>query len=172
MFKGLSRKIIDFYTKEKELNISLFKLLGTGGILVSIFGAVQDLFTSSDLMGTLINLMAALASVALMWFVHTTRKYLVGYLITTVLVFMLLFAWLFLSTGAMEGSIPYFFTFGIVFTLMMYKGVLLAVMEVLQIAFYLGVCWFSYKYPEYVTQFETSDKQFFDQMAGHAQLRQ
>ena len=166
MFAGIKRKIIDFYTKEKELNISLFKLLGTGGILVSLIGAVQDTFTSSDYTGTVINLLAALASACLMWFVHTTRKYVVGYLLTSVVVFMILFAWLFLETGGMEGSIPYFFTFGIVFTMMMYKGVLLLVMETVQTAFYIGVCWFSYKYPEHVTPFETAEKQFFDQMAG------
>ena len=164
--RSLKKTIIDFYTKEKSLDVSLFKLLGTGGIAVSLTGAIQDMFTSSDLMGTVINLLAALASVILMWFVHTTRKYIVGYLITSVVVFMALFAWLFLETGAMLGSIPYFFSFGIVFTLLMYKGALLWIMEVIQILFYTGVCWFSYKYPEYVAEFETPEKQFYDQLAG------
>ena len=166
MFTRLKKWIIDFYTKEKELDISLFKLLGTAGILISLVGAVQDAFTSSDLMGTLINLLAALASLVLMWFVHTTRKYLIGYLITSVSVFMILFAWLFLETGGMNGSIPYFFTFGIIFTLFMYKGKLLIVMETLQVTFYIGVCWFSFMHPEYVTPFGSAKKQFYDQMAG------
>ncbi len=166
MLKGLKQFIIDFYIKEKELNIRLFKLLGTGGVLVSLVGAVQDIFTSSDYMGSLINLLAALASICLMGYVHTTRKYIVGYLLTSVSVFMFLFAWLFLETGAMNGSIPYFFAFGIVFTLLMYKGALMYVMEIVQIVFYIAVCVFSYKYPEYVKQFESAEKQFYDQMAG------
>ena len=166
MLKGLKQFIIDFYIKEKELDIRLFKLLGTGGVLVSLIGAVQDIFTSSDYMGSLINLLAALSSICLMGFVHTTRKYIVGYLLTSASVFMFLFAWLFMETGAMNGSIPYFFAFGMVFTLLMYKGVLMYIMEILQIAFYIAVCWFSYKYPEYVQQFESAEKQFYDQMAG------
>ncbi len=166
MFGKLKESIVEFYTKEKEPDIRLFKLLGTGGIAVSIIGAVQDLFTSSDFTGSLINLIAALASICLMWFVHSTGKYLVGYLLTTVSVFMLLFAWMFLETGAMNGSIGYFFAFGMVFTLLMYKGVLRYVMEIVQTLFYVAVCWFSYKYPEYVTPFENGEKQFFDQMAG------
>ena len=166
MFLKLKKWIIDFYTKEKELDISLFKLLGTAGILVSIIGAVQSLFISSDYIGTVINLLAALASICLVWFVHTTRKYIIGYIITSVGIFMGLFAWLFFEMGGMNGSMPYFFTFGIVFTLLMYKGVLLIVMETVQTIFYLAVCWFSYIHPEYVTPFESNEKQFFDQLAG------
>ena len=166
MLTGLKDLIRDFYTKDKELDIRLFKLLGTGGILVSLVGAVQDLFTSSDFTGSLINLLAALASICLIAFVDSTGKYLVGYLLTTVSVFMLLFAWLFLETGAMNGSIPYFFAFGMVFTLLMYKGVLMYIMETVQTLFYIAVCWFSYRYPAYVVPFESEKDQFFDQMAG------
>lgn len=166
MINGLKQFIIDFYIKEKELDIRLFKLLGTGGVLVSLVGAVQDMFTSSDYTGTLINPLAALASLCLMGYVHTTRKYLAGYLLTSVSVFMFLFGWLFLETGGMNGSIPYFFAFGMIFTLLMYKGILMYVMELVQIAFYLAVCWFSYKYPEFVTPFENAEKQFYDQLAG------
>ena len=166
MFAKIKRNILDFYLKENELDISLFKLLGTAGVLISVVGGIQNLFASSDYMGTIINLLAALASIGLMWFVHTTRKYLIGYLITSVSVFMVLFAWLFFELGGMNGSIPYFFTFGIVFTLLMYKGILLIVMETVTTIFYIGVCWFSYLHPEYITPFETEGKQFFDQIAG------
>lgn len=166
MLTGLKDLIRDFYTKDKELDIRLFKLLGTGGILVSLVGAVQDIFTSSDFTGSLINLLAALASVCLIAFVDSTGKYLAGYLLTSVSVFMVLFAWLFLETGGMNGSIPYFFTFGMVFTLLMYKGVLMYIMETVQILFYIAVCWFSYKYPSFVVPFESEKDQFFDQMAG------
>lgn len=166
MLTGLKDLIRDFYTKDKELDIRLFKLLGTGGILVSLVGAVQDIFTSSDFTGSLINLLAALASVCLIAFVDSTGKYLAGYLLTSVSVFMVLFAWLFLETGGMNGSIPYFFAFGMVFTLLMYKGVLMYIMETVQILFYIAVCWFSYKYPSFVVPFESEKDQFFDQMAG------
>ena len=166
MFKALKQSIVNFYIKESAPDIRLFKLLGTGGIIVSIMGAIQDIFTSSDLTGSLINMLAALASICLMWYVHSTGKYLIGYLLTTVSVFMFLFAWLFLETGGMNGSIPYFFAFGMVFTLLMYKGALRYIMTTVQTLFYVAVCWFSYKYPQYVVPFENEEKQFYDQMAG------
>ena len=161
MFTGLKKRIIDFYTKEKEFDVRLFKLLGTAGVLVSILGAA---FSNSQ--GRLINLIAALASVCLMWFVHATGKYLIGYLITTVVVFMGLFTWLFLVMGGINGAIPYFFAFGIVFTLLMYKGVLQLVMEIIQIAYYVLVCVFSYNHPELVKAFENPWDQFFGQIIG------
>ena len=161
MFTGLKKRIIDFYTKEKEFDVRLFKLLGTAGVLVSILGAA---FSNSQ--GRLINLIAALASVCLMWFVHATGQYLIGYLITTVVVFMGLFTWLFLVMGGINGAIPYFFAFGIVFTLLMYKGVLQLVMEIIQIAYYVLVCVFSYNHPELVKAFENPWDQFFGQIIG------
>ena len=161
MFTGLKKKIIDFYTKEKEFDVRLFKLLGTAGVLVSFLGAA---FSNST--GRLINLIAALASVCLMWFVHATGRYIIGYLITTVVVFMGIFTWLFLVMGGMNGAIPYFFAFGIVFTLLMYKGFLQLVMETIQIAYYIFVCIFSYNHPEFVRAFEKPWDQFFGQIVG------
>ena len=63
--KKIMKRIIGFYIDEHELDISMFKLLGTAGVLVSLIGAVQDSFTSSDYKGTIINLLAALASAIL-----------------------------------------------------------------------------------------------------------
>ena len=91
MFKGLKDGIVNFYVKEKELDISMIKLLGTAGIMISLVGAVQAIFTSFDSKGLLINILAALASLGLMIFVHATRKYLAGYLITSIGIFMILF---------------------------------------------------------------------------------
>ncbi|MBE5870165.1 MAG: response regulator [Lachnospiraceae bacterium] len=166
MKTGLHKKIVSFYTKEKELDILLFKVLGTAGFIVSLIGSIQSLFTLQDFTGFGINLLAAFASVGLLWFVHMTKKYVIGYLITSVSIFMILFAWLFMEMGGMEGSMPYFFMFGIVFTLMMYKGKLLIIMETLQSTFYMLVCFFSFRHPEYIQKFDSPGNQFSDQVAG------
>lgn len=105
-------------------------------------------------------------SVLLMWFVHTTKKYIVGYLLTTVFIFSGLFAMLFFTTGGLEGSMPYFFSFAIVFTALMYSGWLLVVIESFQTIFYFTVCLVSVRHPEYVVCFETPKAQFIDQMVG------
>ena len=166
MISNLRKAIFKFYKEDNELEVTLFKLLGTAGILVSIIGSIQSFLTFSDYMGALINLLAALASACLIGFVHATKKYTVGYIITTVCIFMGLFTWLFMEMGGLNGSMPYFFAFGIIFTALMYKGVLLYLMEVLQIVYYAGVCVFGYRHPEYITQFDTAEAQFADQLMG------
>ncbi len=159
-------KILKFYTKETELDVILFKILGTAGFTISIVGAIQSFFTAADYISSLVNLAAAFASVCLMLFVDKTKKYVVGYLITSVSIFMILFGMLFMEMGGLYGSMPYFFMFGIVFTLLMYKGKLLYLMEFLQISFYVGICLFSFLHPEYVKSFNTPEDMFADQLAG------
>ncbi|MCR5784964.1 MAG: response regulator [Eubacterium sp.] len=166
MKTGLKDRFLGFYTKEKELDITLFKILGTAGILISIVGALQSLFTAGDYISSLINVGAALASVCLLIFVDRTKKYIIGYLITSVGIFMFLFGWLFLEMGGLYGSMPYFFMFGIVFTLMMYRGLLLYIVEMVQIMFYVWLCYFSFLNPQYVKAFETEKDQIADQIAG------
>ncbi|MCR5717270.1 MAG: response regulator, partial [Lachnospiraceae bacterium] len=162
----LPKHILKFYTKESELNVIFFKMLGTAGIAISLIGAIQSLITAGDIIGCMINLIAAIASVILMVFVDRTGKYVVGYLITSFGIFMALFGMLFLQMGGLYGSMPYFFSFGILFTLLMYQGWLLYVMELIHVVFYVGICYFSYIHPEHVKMFDTPGAQFSDQIAG------
>ena len=99
------------------------------------------------------------------WFIdfYTTSN-TIGYIIISVCIFMGLFAWMFFKTGGMNGPIPFLFVFGIVFGFLMYKGILLVIMVSVQTLFYIAVCWISYKYPEYVAPYVSSDSRVFVQM--------
>ncbi|MCR4756704.1 MAG: response regulator [Butyrivibrio sp.] len=164
--KTLLTNLINFYKKETELNVVFFKLLGTAGIIISIIGAIQSLFTLTDWTGFLINMSAAVGSVALILFVDRTGHYIIGYLITSFGIFIGLFGLLFFEMGGLYGSMPFFFSFGILFTLLMYRGWLLYLMEAIHIIYYIGLCHIAYMYPEYVTPFETPSAQFIDQITG------
>lgn len=154
----------NYFTKNKEIDVILFKVLGTSGAIVSVIAAIQSF--SQTISGGLINLATAALSVGLLWFVDKTDKYVIGYLVTTAGVFMGLFTALFLEMGGLDGSIPYFFMFALVYTSMMYKGVLLVAMESLLIAYYSGLCVYAYMKPEVITPFETDGARFTDQMVG------
>ncbi|MBR4345045.1 MAG: response regulator [Lachnospiraceae bacterium] len=166
MIYKIKTAIIKFYREENDLDVTFFKMLGTAGILVSLIGSIQSLFTLTDFMGALINLLAAGASLCLIMFVHITKKYIIGYLVTSVSIFMGLFTWLFFEMGGLNGSMPYFFAFGIIFTVLMYKGILLYIMEFIQIMYYIGVCIFGYSHPEYISNFDSVNTQFADQLTG------
>lgn len=164
--RSLYDYLVHYYTKDTEMDITLFKILGTAGILVSIASGMQSIVTGISLVGGLIDFLAAFASVLLMWFVDKTGKYVIGYIITSVGIFMILFSVLFFEMGGMEGSMTYFFAFGIVFVFLMYSGKLLVIMEILQVAVYTFVCVYSMLHPESVTQLATEQDQFLDRLVG------
>ena len=156
----------NYYTKDTEIDITLFKILGTAGILISLLAGTQSIVTGISVIGGLTDYFAAFASILLLWFVDKTGKYVYGYIITSIGIFMILFSVLFFEMGGMEGSMPYFFAFGIVFVFLMFKGKLLVIMEILQVAVYTFVCVYSVLNPESVTPFASERERFIDQLTG------
>ena len=73
---------------------------------------------------------------------------------------------LFFESGGLYGSMPYFFSFGVLFTLLMYKGKLLVFMELLHVSFYVAIAYIAHMHPETVKTFDTPAGQFFDQVSG------
>lgn len=164
--KKLFDYFIHYITKDSAIEPTLFKILGISGIVVSLISGTQTIVSGISLFGGLIDYAAALLSVLLLWFVDKTQKYVIGYLLTQLGVFMALFAVLFFDMGGMSGSMTYFFSFGLVFSFLMFKGVLLIVMESLELGFYIFLCLFAYFNPSSVTPFETARDQFIDQVVG------
>lgn len=164
--KKIWKAFIFYLTKDKKTEISLFKILGISGILVSIISGIQSITAGISLSGGLIDFGAALLSALLMWFVDRTHRYVVGYILTEIGVFMTLFGILFFEMGGMSGSMTYFFSFGLVFTFLMFRKAMLVIMETLQVAVYLFIMLFSVRYPETVTPFTDYKSQIIDQIVG------
>lgn len=167
MIKKIRNAIADYYTKEQEINITLFKILGVAGVIVSFVAAIESLIAGGTAKNAaVINFMAGIMAILLLWFVEQSGEYVVGYLITTVTVFMGLFAVLFFKSGGMDGSMPYFFVFGLVFSFMMYEGILLSIVVIIEMLFYTSICVFSLRNPGYVTAFESPEAAFIDKLTG------
>ena len=139
-----------YINKNPELNIRLFKILGIGGFTVSVLSGFYSLFEDGFVSGVF-NFVAALMSVLLLYFVEKTGRYILGYVITTVAVFMGVFALLYFGNAGIEGALPYFFVFSIVFTFLMFQGALLVVMASVLSFFYLALIFLELKYPELLT---------------------
>ena len=164
--KKLKDKFLHYIKKDSEIEITLFKVLGIAGILVSVFAGLQSILMGLSISGGLINFVAAILSFLLLWFVDKTGKYVVGYIITTVAVFMGLFTMLFFEMGGLYGSMPYFFTFSLVFSFLMFRGKLLIVMETIETLYYVGVCCVAYVYPQLVTDYVSEEDMLLDQVTG------
>lgn len=167
MIKKVFEAVLSYFVKEHELNITLFKILGITGVIVSIVAGIESAIAGGTAKnGALIDFLAAIMAMLLLWFVEQSGKYVIGYLVTVVTVFMGLFTVLFFKGGGMEGSIPYFFVFGLVFSFMMFEGALLAVVGIVEMLYYTFICIFSVLHPEYVTPFESVNAEFVDKMTG------
>jgi len=162
---SLKNSFIHYLTKKEDLDRKLFKVLGIAGVIVSLIASVQSLIIGI-IDGGLINIAAAILSVALLYFVDRTGKYFLGYIITVITVFMGLFAGLFFEMGGMNGSMISFFAFSLAFSFLMFKGWTLFIVEVTEIIFYSFVCYYSIQFPESVTPFETASDRFTDQVMG------
>lgn len=162
----LREKFLHYLKKDSEIDVTLFKVLGIAGVLVSIFAGLQSLLMGLSVSTGFINFGAAALSILLLWFVDKTGKYVIGYIITTVGVFMGLFTMLFFEMGGIYGSMPYFFAFALVFSFLMFRGKLLIVMETIETIYYIGVCYFGYIHPEYVTTYTSEENMLLDQITG------
>lgn len=162
----IKRVLSKYFNKELELNVRLFNLLAIGGIVVSIISAVQSFIGSLSIFGSIINIVAAICSYLLIYFVNKTKRYTAGFIITVLAVFMGLFGALFFSMGGTVGSIPYFFIFAIVFTFLMFHGKLLYITATVQTLYYIGICFVAYLYPETVTPFEGPKQQLQEIIMG------
>lgn len=145
------KKLGNYITRVPELNIVLFKIMGIGGICVSIIAGTYSIFVGGPLM-VAVNFLAAVLAFLLLLYVEKTGKYVVGYIITEIVVFMILFSVLFLRGGGIEGALPYFFVFSLIFTFLMFQGRLLVLMETLMSGFYIFVIIFSVRYPQFVAE--------------------
>lgn len=154
-----------YIMRKPEIDIILFKILGLGGILVSIVSAVYNLCMHSYMNAGII-FSAIVLSVILLWFVEQTGKYVIGYLIIVVCVFLGLFTVLYLRSGGMDGSLPFFFVFSLIFSFLMFRNRLLIVVIVVEAVYYLGLGIVTYRHPELVTPFNSELSRLMSQMFG------
>lgn len=161
----LRDKFIHYLTKKEDLDRKLFKVLGLAGIIVSITAGIQSL-SIGMLDGGIINLLAAICSASLLYFVDKTGRYFIGYILTVLSVFMGLFTVMFFEMGGMYGSMMSFFAFSLAFSFLMFKGWTLVVVEIVEIVYYTAVCYYSVKFPDSVQAFDTPADRFIDQIVG------
>lgn len=151
--------------RKPELDIILFKILGIGGIAVSIITGIYSL-TQTAFVSALADFGAAVFSVFLLYFVEKTGKYVVGYIITEIGVFMGVFTILFFVDGGIDGALPFFFSFALIFTFLMFQDYLLIIMETLLTGYYLFICILTYLKPELLLHRVDSPRRLSELLVG------
>lgn len=154
--------MITYFKKDMELNVKLFIVLGFAGILIGIFTCILDLIVGMSKYGPLIDFVSAISAFFLIMYVNKSGRYILGFVITIVSVFMGIFTVLYFQMGGYAGSMPYFYVLGYIFTFLFLSGKVLIITVMLQTVFYIGVCFISYLQPQLVTPYNSEFAHVFD----------
>ena len=141
-----------------ELRIRLFRILGTGGVIVSLIAGALNFILGLPLLNTLLCWGAALLALILLVYAARSGKYRLSMMLTIVLVFFLAFTALFFSGGGYKGGMPLYFILAVVFTAFMLEGPQMPAFVLAEVCWYSFLCLAAYRHPEAVHPFTDERK--------------
>lgn len=144
-----------FFAKELAFRVKSFNLLGLTGIAVCISIVLLSPFTGIGMKGTVLNILAGIFLVALLFYAARSRNYERCYLIAVIGIFLILFPAMFFYSGGYRSGMSSFFVLGIVFTVYMLNGEKMFILTFLQALIYITVHIIAYRSPETVTMLQT-----------------
>ncbi len=162
MGKTLARLKETFFGSELDLRVKLFNVLAMAGaanclVMVGVCAA-----SGTGLATILLNVVTGLLSVSLLLYASKSGRYQPCYTITIVAIFLLLFSFLFFTSGGYTGGMPSFFIFGVVFTVYMLEGKKMLLVALLECAVYIGLCAYAYLNPQVVRPFPSESARAVD----------
>ena len=145
------------YIKPNDpVEVVVYKLVGALGVISSLANCI--LYAAMDYpIPAIVLLIAAVGSAVIIFYIDKSGKYVMGYFVTTLTIFMGLFAILFVTTGANTG---YFFIMGLSLTFMLFNGKKMVVIGSITAFFYLTVYIYIYYHPNLV-QFQLTESTNF-----------
>lgn len=156
-----------FFDSSLDFRIRLFNVLALAGVGISIATFILNVITGMWTSAALSALLAAL-SAALFVFTYKTGKYQIGYMVTIITIFMIVFPVLFFASGGYSGGMPSMFIFAVLFTVLMLNGKTALLVSAAEIAEYIAVCVFGYFNPQYITKFSSEAEMLTDILVSNA----
>lgn len=160
--------INNFFGNELNFKVKVFNVLGIAGCLVSLIATVVDLCIGEGIENLIINLSAAFFSFILIYYASKTGKYVHGYIITIVAIFIVGFPIMFFVSSGYNGAMTYFFIFAVVFTVFMLDDLRGLIFATVEIVFYIGMCIFTYVYPQFISPFTDESQSLISKIFGFA----
>ncbi len=162
MRKTLARLKETFFGGELDLRVKLFNVLAMAGAANCLVMLVLSAALGTGLATILLNIVTGVLSLALLLYASKSGRYQPCYTITIVAIFLILFSFLFFSSGGYAGGMPSFFIFGVVFTVYMLEGKKMFLVALLECAVYIGLCAYAYLNPQGVRPFPSESARVVD----------
>ena len=154
------------YHSGLPFRVRLFNILASLGFIISLCNGVLSYWNNGDRKLLLINTGIALLSLSLLFYAYHSKKYQRCYFITIVVIFMFLFPIMFFKSGGYKGGMPFFYIFGILFTIFMLEGWLMFFCVWLELIIYIFTIGIAYYYPDTVIWFQSEKEIVVDVLTG------
>ncbi len=157
----LKKLAVRLFDRELDFRVRLFNVLAIAGVGISAATFILNIVTAMWA-STVLSAVLTVLSAGLVIFTYKTGKYQIGYTVTIVTIFMILFPILFFASGGYKGGMPSMFIFAVLFTVLMLTGVKALLVSLAEIAEYIAVCVIGYLNPQLVTWFHTDAEMLTD----------
>ena len=139
----------------KDIRISIFNIMAVMGGTVSLFAFIISVINGADILNLTALLFCAVTASVLLAYSKKTKNYRLCYLITTIVVYVIMFPIVFFTAGGLHSGMPMYFVFAVSYTVFMLEnrtGLFIAIGEIIEYA----VCSFiAMYYPQTVIPFDS-----------------
>jgi signal transduction histidine kinase/ActR/RegA family two-component response regulator len=149
-----------------EFRAKVFTVLAAAGFLISVSTAFIGLANDAGAGNVIACGAAAALAAALLAYSKRSGRYRFCYIITIAGVFIGLFPFMFFSAGGCHSGMPSFFIFAVIFTIFMLEGRSAAVVALLELLIYAGICVYAYYRPGAVRFFKNEGVLLADVIFG------
>ena len=149
-----------------EFRAKIFTVLAVAGFLISVSTGIIGLANDIEAGNVIACGAAAALAAALLLYSKRSGRYRLCYIITIAGVFIGLFPLMFFSAGGYHSGMPTFFVFAVIFTIFMLEGRAAAVMALLELLIYTGICVYAYYQPGAVAFLKSEEALLADVIFG------
>ena len=147
-----------FFAPHFDLRVRLFHVLAIGGTFIGLFMGLFGFVINTGFLNILLCLASSVLSYVLLTYSRLTQHYQICYLITTIVIFIGLFPFMFFTGGGYHSGMPIFFVFAVTFTVFMLEGKKAIFFSLAEILLYTTICLIAYYYPQTVNAITDEQK--------------
>jgi len=146
--------------------VRLFNVLALVGGMISLINGISSYANNQDSVILGLNLGIAVLSFVLLFYAYKSGRYQFCYVVTTIMIFLMMFPYLFFKSGGYKGGMVSFYIFGILFTVFMLEGKVMFFTAFMEMVVYIATIMIAYQNPQMVVWFSSEKEVVMDLLIG------
>ena len=146
--------------------VRLFNVLALVGGMISLINGISSYANNQDSVILGLNLGIAVLSFVLLFYAYKSGRYQFCYVVTTIMIFLMMFPYLFFKSGGYKGGMVSFYIFGILFTVFMLEGKVMFFTSFMEMVVYIATIMIAYQNPQMVVWFSSEKEVVMDLLIG------